>query len=221
MSMDDVGAILLVALLAVLATIVVVPIVSYALQRRYARAVVRGMASTSGLPNPARAPVVDEPTILPDWLVADPQRWRSPSTIPLLTAEPLPQTAGSITLAARAVAASRHAAVSYVIAGTIFGTWSAGTYAAMFMVSGVIADPFTLILAIPATFIFALIFAPLFAWPLVPTLVALKLLDARTKKIGFILLAIGCAVLIVVAAPLLVLAGLPAAMIAFAGGATI
>jgi hypothetical protein len=73
---------LLVALDAVLATIVVVPIVSYTLQRRYAKAVVRGMASTSGLPNPARNPVVVEPTILPDRLVADAQRCAAPALFP-------------------------------------------------------------------------------------------------------------------------------------------
>ena len=218
--MDDVVSMGLVALTAILTSIAVVPIMSYILQRRYVRAVARGMASPAGVPGPAGARVVVRPTAMPDQSVAHPEIWRSTGAIPLLTEEPLAQTAGSITLVSRAVSASRHAAVSYVIAGTIFGTWSAATWAAAIMVSafmidpGMLRNPFTLILGILVIFVFALIFAPLFAWPLVPTLVALKLLDARTKKIVLILLAIGCAVLIVVAAPLLLLAGLPAAMIA-------
>ncbi len=166
--------VLLLAFWTLLASMVLIPTVSYWVRRRYIRFVRAAMAPSS-----------------PAWDVPySPVRTATPTVTP---APPAPWPAQE--LVGRARAAARRAARAYGLAGLAFGLWSAGAIAIFVMSSVVAIDTgsgwWAALYAGVATLIaviLAVLIAPLFAWLIVPTLSAIGLVGVRLSVAGWVLL---------------------------------
>ena len=166
-----IATIVLLALLSLLFTTVLVPIVSFSVRRNYVSLVRREMAG-SGLAGPLMqaGDAADHP---------GPPAYRDHRE-----------------LSTRATSANRAAGRAYLMAGLIFGLWSGAGIAGAFLFGGLArfgtggASPALLVsFAILVVLVFAVLMAPLFGWLVVPTLGAIGLGRVRLRGWGWGLLA--------------------------------
>lgn len=168
---------MLLAGLSVTISLALIPIVSRSIRGRYVRFVQTAMRSTG------RAAHADDQTFHPETATVAPQVYPPAAAEQLL---------------ARAAVAARGAARSYLLAGMAFGLWSGGVVAAPFLLAGALAlvmlpdrsvGAVGVVFAALTLLIFAVLAAPLFAWPIVVTLRAIGLVTTRVSGVGWMILS--------------------------------